>query len=200
MLGILRILLVPSFLGIGISLSFPCLHWCTEVFRISSSSSLFWGDRDALPSTPAVFLPAFNWVTWRIASNLALRDFSISFCKFNARFRSEPRIAFHNRICRRNKSFLSFRGWVVFPKFTMSVISHVSNHALLHFLCSECLEAITLRPTQCEGFRASSRLLGFRPVPRLHHRFSSFRFPDCFWQIRFDHFAFIHLWGISDSQ
>jgi len=62
----------------------------------------------------------------------------------------------------------------------MSDISHVSNYTLLYLLCSECLEAVTLRPTRYEDFRVSSRLLRFRPVPRLHYRFSSFRFSDCF--------------------
>jgi hypothetical protein len=59
--------------------------------------------RDLIPSTPAVFLPAFSCDTCRTASNLAAVDFRISFCRFFARTVSPSRIALNNLVCRRNR-------------------------------------------------------------------------------------------------
>lgn len=86
--GILRMRLVPSFLGMGIFLSLLWFQVWAFCLSNTSSSNLSLKFREALPSTPAVFLPLFSWVTWRIASNLALRDFSISFWRLLALFRS----------------------------------------------------------------------------------------------------------------
>ena len=58
--GTFRMRFVPSFFGIGISRSLLCFHVLTLLMSFSLNLKRSIKVRDALPSTPAVFLPAFN--------------------------------------------------------------------------------------------------------------------------------------------
>ncbi len=73
--------MVPSFLGMGISLSLECFH-SFAVSNLSAKANRCLKLRDLTPSIPAVFLPVFSCDTCRTASSLAAKDFRISFCKF----------------------------------------------------------------------------------------------------------------------
>ena len=104
--GILRRRVLPSFLGIGIERNFWCFQLLLFVLSSSLSVSLSLNVSGAFISIPAVFLPAFSWVTWCIANILAAVDFRISFWRDFALGLSPTWIALNTRFCRRNKSFL----------------------------------------------------------------------------------------------
>ena len=114
-------------MGISRSLVWCQLFWLD--LRDSSSANRSSKLRDALPSTPAVFFPAFSWVTWRIASSLAEVDFRISFCSDRA-FRLSPAwTALNTRFCcRLNKSLRNCFHGNFFQDSRF--FATVSNHAL----------------------------------------------------------------------
>lgn len=105
MVGTLSIRLLPSFLGIGNKRSPWCFQLVAWVFNFCSSSNLSLKERASFPSIPAVFLPLFSWVTWRIARNLAATERIISFCSDRALAVSPSLTALYTLLCRRNNSW-----------------------------------------------------------------------------------------------
>jgi hypothetical protein len=127
--GILRRRVLPSFLGIGIERNFWCFQLLLLALSSSLRASLSSNVSEAFPSIPAVFLPAFSWVTWRIANILAAVDFRISFWRDFALGLSPTWIALYTRFCRRNKLRRNFFHGNVFQDSRFVAV--VSNHALL---------------------------------------------------------------------
>jgi hypothetical protein len=127
--GTLRMRVLPSFLGMGISRNPWCFQLLASVLSFSLSWNLCSNVSAVFPSIPAVFFPAFSCVTWRIASNLAAVDFRISFCRDLALRLSPTWTALYTRFCRRNRLRRNFFQGNVFQDSRLVV--SVSNHALL---------------------------------------------------------------------
>ncbi len=162
--GTFSIRFEPSFLGIGIERSPWCFQLLAWVFNFCSNSNLSLKSKANFPSIPAVFLPLFSCVTWRIARNLAATERIISFCNDRALAVSPSLTALYVRFCKRNKSLRNyFQG-----RFTQDSLSSFSMCPIMFcssFTYSEFLLAITPHPTRRLVFRYSSSLSGFRLHP-----------------------------------
>lgn len=127
---------------------------------------------------PAVFLPLFSCVTWRIANHLAARDVRISFCKDRAFDLSPTWTALNTRFCRRNKPWrncLHFR-FIHDSVIFLSCLTILRSN--LYFL-NTLQQLRCLLPTLKE-FPYSSSLHRGSTTPRPGIRFFSFPQRDCY--------------------